>query len=180
MDDQYWQNFYKTFQVNKPSDFAVFAAKYLKLDDKVLELGCGNGRDAYYLSRHCESVVGIDANNKPDDVLNVSFQQSLVEKVDIGVADVVYARFFLHSVPQEVEEIILKRCAGMLLAEFRSDRGVSPSNDHYRRLINFHKFLNRLYDNGFQVVFATETNGLAVFGDEDPIVIRVVATKNGE
>ena len=48
---------------------------------------------------------------------------------------------------------------------------------HYRRFIILEEFKQRLGQVGFQVIEAIESNGLALFGEEDPVVIRVHAVK---
>ena len=48
---------------------------------------------------------------------------------------------------------------------------------HYRRFIILDEFIQRLVQVGFKVVEAIENVGLAEFGEEDPMVIRVKAIK---
>ena len=48
---------------------------------------------------------------------------------------------------------------------------------HYRRFIILEEFTQRLAQTGFEVVEAIENIGLAKFGEEDPMVIRVKAIK---
>jgi Cyclopropane fatty acid synthase and related methyltransferases len=40
-----------------------FVAKMIKKSDNVLEIGCGSGLGAIFLSQNCNSVVGIDLKN---------------------------------------------------------------------------------------------------------------------
>ena len=49
---------------------------------------------------------------------------------------------------------------------------------HYRRFIILDEFIQRLVQVGFEVVEAIENIGLAKFGEEDPMIIRVKAIKN--
>jgi hypothetical protein len=48
---------------------------------------------------------------------------------------------------------------------------------HYRRFIILDELLDRLQSFGFEIIEAVESNGLAVYGDDDPVVIRVCAKK---
>ena len=48
---------------------------------------------------------------------------------------------------------------------------------HYRRFIILDEFAQRLVQVGFEVVEAIENIGLAKFGEEDPMIIRVKAIK---
>jgi hypothetical protein len=48
---------------------------------------------------------------------------------------------------------------------------------HYRRFIVLDEFRDRLTKRGFVIENEVESNGLAVYGEEDPVVIRVTARK---
>ena len=48
---------------------------------------------------------------------------------------------------------------------------------HYRRFIVLQEFKLRLARIGFKIIKTTESNGLAKFGEEDPVIIRVRAIK---
>ena len=48
---------------------------------------------------------------------------------------------------------------------------------HYRRFIVLAELLDRLRAQDFEIAEQQESSGLAVFGDEDPVVIRVLALK---
>ena len=48
---------------------------------------------------------------------------------------------------------------------------------HYRQFIIMENIRARLETAGFEVLSTIEGNGLAVFGDDDPVVIRVRARK---
>ena len=41
----YWNNYYSQEQIDFPSDFAQVARSYMSDGDKLIELGCGSGRD---------------------------------------------------------------------------------------------------------------------------------------
>ena len=49
-------------QNNHPSrlEFKNFFGKYIKHDDSILDLGCGEGSLTNMISNHCKSIVGID------------------------------------------------------------------------------------------------------------------------
>ena len=48
---------------------------------------------------------------------------------------------------------------------------------HYRRFIIADELTQKLRDAGFEITEFTERAGLAKLGDDDPVVIRLVATK---
>ena len=41
-----------------------FVAHMLRPEDRVLEIGCGSGLGAIFLSQHCKSVKGVDVNER--------------------------------------------------------------------------------------------------------------------
>ena len=53
MDYKYWNEYYKkNIAPNEPSKFAKDILKYLDSGKKLIELGCGNGRDAMFLANN--------------------------------------------------------------------------------------------------------------------------------
>jgi SAM-dependent methyltransferase len=150
----------------------------------LLDLGCGNGRDSRYFDSEGLFVTALDLidNGRDADILYV--KHDLTEQIDeFGLNrlfDFVYCRFLLHAVPEEVEEYILWEsynllsADGMLCIEARSDKGTAP-DEHYRRLINFDELLLKLCD--FEIVYKTEQRGLAVYGEEDPEIIRIICKR---
>lgn len=66
----FWNDFYDTFQnipffVNKPDENLVhYFEKNMINPGKVLEIGCGAGRNAIYLAKNGCSVVGVDISDK--------------------------------------------------------------------------------------------------------------------
>lgn len=109
--------------------------------------------------------------------------------------DVVYSRFTLHAVtaPEASRALAWShaslRPGGVLLIEVRSvlgslyGKGQPAGRDaflhdgHYRRFVRSDELHGELGALGFDVVDAIESDGLAVYKDDDPVVIRVVARK---
>eukprot|EP01027_Heterolobosea_sp_BB2_P016378 GEZU01023330.1.p2 GENE.GEZU01023330.1~~GEZU01023330.1.p2 ORF type:complete len:103 (+),score=18.35 GEZU01023330.1:166-474(+) len=50
---------------------------------------------------------------------------------------------------------------------------------HYRRFIRKSQLVEELTQLGFSIVCEEERDGVAVFGDDDPVVVRIIARKNG-
>jgi 2-polyprenyl-3-methyl-5-hydroxy-6-metoxy-1,4-benzoquinol methylase len=111
-----------------------------------------------------------------------------------GPFDVVYSRFVLHAMPLEEEIEVLQtvfghlRPGGLLHIECRSINDpmaregevISPTeriHGHYRRFIVMEGLEARLHHAGFEILESIESNGLAVFGDQDPVVIRIAARR---
>lgn len=163
-----------------PSDFCIYMCNNYDLKNKrILELCCGNGRDSYYISDKCKEIFAIDLATKPKDRGNLKFFQKDIlsffkEKTE--EFDLTYCRFGMHSVNETIESEILKNSNEIFL-EFRSDKDDSYVEDHYRRKINGNDFLKKMMDFGFEIVYYKESKGLAIFKNQDPIIIRVIAKR---
>lgn len=206
MDYNYWNEYYKkNIAPSEPSKFAKDILKYLESGKKLIELGCGNGRDAIFLSNNKIDVVAVDQcessiNNLKSSVLknNIKFvaddfiETKLLEKESF---DYVYSRFTLHSISEKQEDKLIKRVHealkkdGLLLIEVRSvkdelfglgekiDRNTYIYNNHFRRFIVLDELIEKLTSIGFKIDFADENNNYAVYKDQNPIVIRIRARK---
>jgi len=65
MDKQYWKNFYEDHSlkedISECSTFAKFCEEnYFKRELSIVDLGCGNARDAFYFARLGHEVLGVD------------------------------------------------------------------------------------------------------------------------
>jgi len=118
-----------------------------------------------------------------------SLESDFLDKIDIF-----YSRFVLHAIPEALEDKILAYMYdrlprnGKMMHEFRTNGDVlmkqgenlSESErvtDHYRRFIDTKKFRNKLLQLGFEEVYFMESDGLAIYKEEDPVVARVVSIK---
>jgi bifunctional enzyme CysN/CysC len=202
----HWATYYSnkgvTAGIQKPSPFAEFVNDRLKKNSALLELGCGNGRDARYFAQS-HNVIAIDRSNAAIELAQKSggssikyIAGSLPELAGeyFDAMDVIYTRFVLHAMPLEEEINSLTaaysvlRSGGQLWIECRSIndrmamRGevISPTErifGHYRRFIVLDELAGRLNSIGFRVEEAIESDNLAVFGDDNPVVIRIKAVK---
>lgn len=148
------------------------------------------------------SIVAIDWVRKQAESLPLSHAPLLiatpVELLDdrnAGELDAVYMRFLLHAVEASVATVGLKwafrnlRQGGRLFVEARSVRGSlygkgRPAgrdafihDDHYRRFIRLQELQDEVDGIGFRVDEFVEADGLAVHGNDNPVVIRVFATR---
>jgi len=122
------------------------------------------------------------------------FTASLTTEQHDGEYDVIYSRFTWHSITESAEERLLSliECSlkpdGLLFIEARSindnlfEQGTIISKneritDHYRRFMDLELFLPKLNKHKLRVLEQTESTGLAVCGNEDPVIIRLVITK---
>ena len=82
MDKEYWNQFYKKNYNNKeiinPSSFALFCQNnfYNDSEKKIMELGCGNGRDSLYFARQGHTVYAIDQSN------SMKYHSNQISKLD--------------------------------------------------------------------------------------------------
>jgi bifunctional enzyme CysN/CysC len=202
----FWESFYsKRTGVLHPSPFAVFVSDLLgpdSLEKDLLEVGCGNGRDSAFFSQTGFRVTAIDASCAAIDYCreahdsSISFEHRVLKAADAksNSYDVVYSRFVLHAMtPEEAEEFFLAAADclkpnGLLLLECRSINDplarkgevLSPTeriDGHYRRFIVADELVEDVRSVGFAVERLVESNGLAKFNDEDPVVIRLIARK---
>ncbi|MGL6298360.1 MAG: class I SAM-dependent methyltransferase [Methanobacteriaceae archaeon] len=202
MDDKnYWENYYKShFDPVSESSFAKFVMKYIEKDKRLIELGCGNGRDSVYFANKGLFVLGVDQvqneinylnNNHSTDKLNFLAD----DFTNLGLNeefDYVYSRFTFHSINEERENRTINwiksnlKPKGLFFLEARSikdsmyNKGKKLSQnenftDHYRRYMDLGKILKKLNNENFKIIHKTESNGLAVFKDDNPVVIRIVA-----
>lgn len=152
----------------EPSSFAYFCRGFMRPGNVIIDMGCGNGRDTLYFRREGMIVMPVDyAIRDIDGFVKKDFGNPIF----LPRADYVYCRFLFHAIPEDMEERILRASRGCgLMIEARSDKGVVPDDSHYRRLINAGKLRGKLED----VIYMVEQNNLAVYKDENPVIIRIV------
>lgn len=209
MDKNYWANFYAKHKVGeKPSLFAKFVwENYLatRKDSHLLELGCGNGRDALYFAKcgihtlgidQCENMI--DLLNKKHSGANLTFQSGDFTALPNtkSAFDAVYSRFTLHSINATQQSNLFKwiganlKANGILAIECRGYKnslyglGKMVETDafiyenHYRRFVRFESLLEILGDD-YEIHFAKEDRGFAPFNGEDDFFCRLIAIYGG-
>jgi tellurite methyltransferase len=208
MDKNYWKNIYsKQSEGEQPSLFARYIAETIDIEGKnIIELGCGNGRDAIFFANANAQVTAIDQCDNIIDLLNHRFRK--VENLnficadftcldDVTKYDIVYSRFTFHSISKVQEENVVNWAYhnlnpnGKLCIEVRGQKNEiyqvgmpvedEPDafilNDHYRRFIHFESFCKELGKFGFNLDFAKEQKGFAPYKGTDETYIRVIASK---
>ena len=145
MDKKYWNEYYKNHGKDlglvSPSSFAEFCNKrFLKNKKRILELGSGNGRDAFYFLTNSHKVIALDQSHiglevdyklekfelirsdiilKSCDFVNQDF-------TEFGNIDVFYSRFTLHAINYDDEKILIPKIynhmekGGLFLIEVRT------------------------------------------------------------
>jgi tellurite methyltransferase len=88
---------------------------------------------------------------------------------------------------EQQEDLFLKALSNFLIKgdklyfEFRTDKDKDKDkvyNNHFRRFVNLYDTITKLNDYGFNIEYSIESNGLAKFKEEDPIVGRIIAIKS--
>lgn len=208
-DKEYWKAYYdQILASNKglvPSPFAEYMidSGSLKAATRLIELGCGSGRDSIFFSKHGTQVVAIDQCpnvtaylNEFDNIRSYADDFTNMASVKEGeLFDIVYSRFTMHSIDEAGENRTLKwayeslKDGGVFCIEARTTKdplcgqGVDKGNnvwfynEHHRRFIDAKEFALKMEGLGFQIELFEERNGLAVYKNEDPIVLRIVGRK---
>ena len=183
-ESEYWSSFYKKFSVKEPSDFAKFVLKKFKGQKlKILDAGCGNGRDSYFLATEFD-VTGVDTSILLENGENCKFKKTDMTEIDKTGFDIIYTRFTFHSITNEQQDSFIKsiKDKSYLVMETRSDKGQDTfryhGEKHYRNLTNIDYLKKLLTDNHFEIEYLIEENNCAIYKNENPIVIRVIAKKN--
>lgn len=208
MDKNYWEKVYaKQAEVSKPSLFALHVAESIGVTRKrLIELGCGNGRDSIFFANENSVVTAVDQSinsirflkNRFVKLTNIKFFCRDFTALDNNEKyDIVYSRFTLHSISAEQEENVLSWAHfnldtnGKFCIEVRGKEneiyGIGQSvenepdafifDDHFRRFIDFKKLCNKLETMGFYLHYADEKKGFAPYNGEDETYIRIIATK---
>jgi tellurite methyltransferase len=206
-ETNYWNNYYKKHNTPcGPSLFAQFVYQNYLKHGKLLELGCGNGRDSIYFAQNKDlHIKAIDQADKQIAFLQTNYSRDnlhfftadFTNLKDCSDLSYIYSRFTMHSIPEQDEKRILEwsyknlKKDGYLLIESRSIHdplyntgGKVPGEnhafitDHYRRFVKFEHLQTKLKHLNFKVVYAEENTGFAPYEDTDPIIIRIIAQKN--
>lgn len=207
-DRAYWNHFYAEGKAKMtPSLFAQDVLFYIKKEAgrRLLDIGCGNGRDSLFFAKNGLKVTGIDSSDSAIRKLNKQRQNSDIEficcdyaKTDIFKKrnyDFCYCRFFIHAITERQENILLQRVhkvlneKGLFFIEVRSvkdelfgrgepaGRNAFIYDEHYRRFIVREELEKKLSAGGFKIRYSEEKQGFAAFGDLDPYIIRIIAEK---
>lgn len=199
----YWDRFYLATPHLKPSRFATHAAQqWLTRPLDLLEIGCGNGRDAVWFAGQGHSVLGVDLSEKAIEACRnhnstAEFQTADFSNLSLGRQfSAVYSRFNLHSIDDETEAQALNsvyehlKPGGKFMVEARTihdtmmGQGERISErewiheSHYRRFLDPEQFLDNVRAAGFIPEYTLVSAGLAPWGNADPVVMRVMMRRD--
>jgi len=172
---------------------------------KTLEFGFGNGRDLMFFNKCGVETDGIElapgsaarlSKEIPNgEIIEGSFADDSLLTHKENYYDLVYSRFTLHSVDKETEELALKNAyrlltkGGTLAIEARTiydefnGRGEKVSDnewiyeDHYRRFLDPGETAMAVQNAGFRIVTMEVSGDFAVYKDQRPVCLRIIAQK---
>ncbi len=187
MDREYWAKYYNSNPKNEnPSQFCTFVKDNFKSTDilRVLDSGCGNGRDTYSLAERY-IVDGVDnCGNVPKNAQNANFFEGDFVELAKEKYDLVYSRFTFHSITNAQQEVFLDSIMPntYVAIETRSLKGIDDDlyhgKTHFRNWTDLDYLKGLLTQKAFNILFIKEGIDMAIYKDENPICIRVIAQKN--
>lgn len=205
MDKSYWNTFYATNKaVNEPSLFAQWVMQQMETGKKVVDMGCGNGRDSIFFMEKGMDVYAVDASEVAIEHIAERYPDRIhVENKDFisylgrnnEKFDYLYSRFTIHAISEDEQNMCIQNAYkalkpnGKIFIEVRCTKDelygkgslVAKNtffyNGHNRRFIEKDELVSDLEEQGFAIGYAEEKKGFAPFGDMDPIVLRVIALK---
>lgn len=181
--------------------------KFIDKDAEILELGAGNGRDSFFFAEMGNKIWAVDQSiNESEKHLethsdgvksNISLISTDFTNDDFknyqGVS-VFYSRFTIHAIKADGEDRVINNVynalpkGGKFLIETRTT--LDPlcgqgekvgentyKTDHRRRFIDSQAFVKKCLNLGFQIRYFTEEAGLSIFGDDDPVLMRLILIK---
>lgn len=204
-DNSYWNEYYAANNVpSLPSPFATSIFSSIDKSKTLLELGCGNGRDAFFFARNNVNVIALDLSKDAIDQNNSFHHDNVTFKVHdftslsgISFENLgnIYSRFTLHSIDYESYKRTLDWCSdsleenGMLFLEARTvndplcgigKKGANRgewSTTHYRRFMEIQEVITDVQKRGFKVLHASENFTDSWYKEDHAVVYRITASK---
>ena len=173
------------------------------MDKTLIDIGCGNSRDAKYFKSKNIEVTGIDQSSiaiklNKENYKNIDyFKRKICRKkfnFNKKKFDFLYARFFIHAISLKDESQFLINCKkiskkdSIFLFEFRTTKdplmkkGIKLKGNerfygHYRRFININQFVKKTEIYGFEILYISQGKNYAKFNKEQPHICRMILKK---
>ena len=181
---KYWEQFYKKYPSHTlmATDFAHFCLPFMPENAKIIEFGSGNGRDTYFFASLGFKAIGIDYAYAPKAKINCAFYKynllNCLRSNPNNKFDVIYSRFFIHSITNKEIDALLKWAKKWFFAEFRAknDKPILYPK-HYRNKVDENRLLAKMIKYGFKIIYYSVSKNMANFKQENPTVVRIIAKK---
>lgn len=197
--DYYWDKFYKesfNFTILN-SSFSEWCLYHFsnKEEIKLIDIGCGNGRDLIFFNQNNIDCKGIDSSNEvikklKENGLDVELSSCL--NFDYKDFNVLYCRFIFHTLNISELNILLNTLSkssknnSMLFVETRLSEdnkdhiknfnsGIGES--HIRYLYSEKTIKDLIEKYNFEIEDIFKSKGLSKFNGEDPLILRIIANK---
>ncbi len=199
---KYWNTYYSVNKRFKESSFARFVNKRIKRNSKIIDIGCGNGRDSFFFSKNSFKVTAIDIsksaikNNELKSNKNLKFLRFDIGKNSLSKKfDVIYCRFFIHAINEKVEDKLIllikkiKKKNSTAFFEFRNHKDkifgkkkIKKHNDiiefeegHFRRIINPNEFIKKIKKRIVcKVIYKKSSTNLSIIKKDNPNLSRLI------
>ena len=200
---KYWNQFYKKESIRHESTFARLTLKKINIKKpRVLDIGCGNGRDSYFFNKKGFKVTGIDISKKAIQknskvlVKNLIFKKFDIDKDEIkNKYDVIYCRFFVHTVSELLENKLIslikksKNKGTLVFFEFRNykdkifgnfkaidhNKIIEFEKGHFRRIIDPKIFLKKfLSATKSKLIYQKSGINLSIVKNDNPNLSRMI------
>jgi SAM-dependent methyltransferase len=155
----YWANFYAEHGYAAGSSFFELVQASDETPPRLVDIGCGDGRDTRAFASAGRTVLGLDqspvgiahaaheaaeaglADRASFEVCDVADTEQLRRAVDAFIGDssepvMFYLRFFLHAIHEDAQKALLDtlgdvtRPGDMFAAEFRTDKDAKNAKAH--------------------------------------------------
>ena len=207
LNKDFWNDYYNNTNddINRPSTFALFVQeKYMSNPTNVLDLSAGNCRDSIFFSKNDNQTKAIDYNGilKKEynnlELIREDVEIFLSAKTKLDNYELVYMRWFLHTMPYDKAENIFKlssnilKTGNMICIELRSLNDTKLKDESiYNELDKSYTTTHKrwLYSKEMLEQLALNNNCNIVYLEEDyfspnkntethnPLLIRMICKK---
>ncbi|CAM8667205.1 AdoMet_MTases domain containing protein [Oxalobacteraceae bacterium] len=199
-NEEYWNNFY-SYDNELPlesSNFAAYVLRFLQTLPEIssykniLDIGCGNGRDAYFFSSQGYKVTGIDSCAKVETD-KFQFQKKNIFDYEINELhefDVCYLRFLIHTLSEQECDQLFARLAllpteTLIAIETRSTTNItkeekletffsSPIGDEHFTMLYSKHYMDQKISDKFIILESSDSSDVDQFKSENPFCLRYI------